>query len=92
MAPRRGGGLYLKACADEPLQQFILTDDGQLRLEPAAGSVQNTAYCMAVDDDDGQPTGGPSHLRRDLLLTQCEGADPSLTRWTFPGVRPQAQQ
>ena len=86
-----GAELYLKPCADEPLQRFSF-NDGQLRLEPAAGAAQNTAYCMAVDDDDGQPTGGPSHLRRDLLLTQCEGADPSLTRWTFPGVRPQAQQ
>ena len=87
-----GAELYLRACADEPLQRFSFSD-GQLRLEPAGGSsAQNTAYCMAVDADDGQPTGGPSHLRRDLLLTPCADADPSLTRWTFPGVRPQAQQ
>ena len=85
-----GAELYLKACADEPLQRFSF-NDGQLRLEPAAGSARNTAYCMAVDADDGQPTGGPSHLRRDLLLNRCADADPSLTRWTFPGVRPQSQ-
>ena len=85
-----GAELYLNSCADEPLQRFSFNDDGQLRLEPAARSA--TAYCLAVDADDGQPTGGPSHLRRDLLLTPCADADPSLTRWTVPGVRPEPQQ
>ena len=85
-----GADLYLKACADEPLQRFSF-NDGQLRLEPAAGSARNTAYCLAVDADDGQPTGGPSHVRRDLFLTPCADADPSLTRWIFPGMRPEPQ-
>ena len=87
-----GAELYLKACADEPLQRFMLTDDGQLRLDAAEGSAAETAYCLAVEPGEGEPTGGPSHLRRDLLLTPCADADPSLTRWRFPGVRPRAQQ
>lgn len=87
-----GAELYLKVCADEPMQRFMLTDDGQLRLDAAEGSAAETAYCLAVEPGEGQPTGGPSHLRRDLLLTRCADADPSLTRWTFPGVRPQARQ
>ena len=87
-----GAELYLKPCADDSLQRFSVSDAGQLRLEPAAESAQNTAYCIAVAAGDGQPTGGPSHLRRDLLLTPCADADPSVTRWTFPGVRPQAQR
>ncbi len=87
-----GAELYLTACADEPLQRFMLTDDGQLRLGAAEGSAADTAYCLAVEPGEGQPTGGPSHLRRGLLLTPCAEADPSLTRWTFPGMRPEAQQ
>ena len=85
-----GAELYLKSCADEPLQRFMLTYDGQLRLDAAEGSAAETAYCLAVEPGEGQPTGGPSHLRRDLLLTPCADTDPSLTRWTLPGVRPQA--
>ena len=87
-----GAELYLKPCTDEPLQRFSLTDGGQLRLDAAEGSAAETPYCLAVEPGEGQPTGGPSHLRRDLLLSRCADADPSLTRWTFPGVRPQAQQ
>ena len=87
-----GAELYLRACADEPLQRFMLTDGGQLRLDAAEESAADTAYCLAAEPGEGQPTGGPSHLRRGLLLTPCAEADPSLTRWTFPGMRPEAQQ
>ncbi len=86
-----GAELHLEACADEPLQRFILTADGQLRLEAAEGRAAETAYCLAVEPGEGQPTGGPSHLRRGLLLTPCAEADPILTRWMFPGVRPEPQ-
>ena len=54
-----GVELYLEACADEPLQRFTLTADGQLRLEAAEGTAPETAYCLAVDAGEGQPTGGP---------------------------------
>ena len=84
--------LHLEACADEPMQRFTLTAEGQLRLEATGGAEADTGYCLAVVPGEGQPTGGPSHLRRDLLLTPCVDADPTLTRWSFPGVRPQPQQ
>ena len=87
-----GAELHLEACADEPLQQFTFTADGQLRLEAAEGTPAETAYCLAVDSADGQPTDGPSHLRRSLLLAPCAEAGPSLTRWSFPGVRSEQQQ
>ena len=87
-----GAELHLKACADEPLQRFVPADDGQLRLEAAEGSAAEAAYCLAVEPGAGQPTGGPSHLRRGLILTRCADADPSLTRWVFPGVRPDPQR
>ena len=82
-------------CTSKPvrtrLQRFTLTAEGQLRLEAAEGTADATAYCLAVEPGEGQPTGGPSHLRRGLLLTPCGDADPSLTRWIFPGARPQPQ-
>ena len=90
-----GAVLHLEACADVPLQRFILTADGQLRLgaaEAAEGSAAATVYCLAVEPGEGQPTGGPSHLRRGLLLTPCAEADPTLTQWLFPGVLPEPQQ
>ena len=88
-----GAALYLKPCADEPLQRFALTDDGPLRLESAVDEAAAAAsYCVAVDAGEGEPTGGPSHLRRDLNLTPCADADPTLTRWTFPGVSPEPHQ
>lgn len=87
-----GAELYLTSCADEPLQRFILTDGGQLRLDAAEESAAESAYCLAAEPGEGQPTGGPSHLRRGLLLMPCAEAVPSLTRWTFPGVRPEPQQ
>ena len=86
-----GAELHLEACEDEPLQRFTVTDDGRLRLDPE-GSAAETAYCLAVEPGEGQPTGGPSHLRRGLLLTPCAEADPSLTQWLFPGVLPEPQQ
>ncbi|MCY4375237.1 MAG: hypothetical protein OXC31_15870 [Spirochaetaceae bacterium] len=87
-----GAELHLEACADVPLQRFILTADGQLPLEAAEGSAAETVYCLAVEPGEGQPTGGPSHLRRGLILTPCADAAPSLTQWLFPGVLPEPQQ
>ena len=86
------GELHLESCADEPHQRFTLTADGQLRLETAEGTAPEAAYCLTVEAGEGQPTGGPSHLRRGLLLAPCADADRGLTRWIFPGVRPEPQQ
>ena len=73
--------LYLRVCYEGALQQFEFDSDGALVL---AG----TGLCMAVSPGDGEPTGGPSHVRRDLLLVDCGDADPALKRWTFPGRSP----
>ena len=44
---------------------------------------------MAVSPQDGEPTGGPSHLRRDLFMLDCAATEPALSQWTFPGRSPE---
>ncbi len=39
--------------------------------------------CLAVDPGPGIPTGGPSHLRRDLTLESCDSIGPELSQWIF---------
>ena len=51
--------LYLRACSDSTLQRFEFDSDGRFALS-------DSGLCMAVSPEDGEPTGGPSHLRRDL--------------------------
>ena len=72
-----GARLFMKQCEDSDLQRFSFDSDGRIRL----GSSQ---LCLTVDGASGVPTGGPSHLRRDLALQPCEGGDPSLSRWRLP--------
>lgn len=76
-----GSQLFLKACADHPHQQFGMSTDGLIRLSA-------TQLCLAVDAGAGTPTGGPSHLRRDLGLDLCPADGSSLTRWKMPGLVP----
>ena len=73
--------LYLRVCYEGALQNFEFDPGGALVLP-------GTDLCLAVSPDDGEPTGGPSHLRRDLLLVPCGETDPALKTWTFPGRSP----
>ena len=74
--------LHLQECSDSAMQQFAFDADGALILS-------GTDLCVAVSPEDGEPTGGPSHVRRDLLLQDCAEATPALSRWVFPGPSPQ---
>lgn len=74
--------LHLRECSDDTLQRFGYDPDGALALS-------GTDLCIAVSPDAGQPTGGPSHLRRDLLLQPCESVEAALSRWLFPGPSPE---
>ena len=74
--------LRLQECSGSAMQQFDFDADGALTLF-------GTDLCVAVSPEDGEPTGGPSHVRRDLLLLQCAEANPALSRWVFPGPSPQ---
>ena len=74
-APGAGAELRLQTCADSNLQRFVYTPDGYLTPQ-GQGQI-----CLVVAPGPGIPTGGPSHLRRDLHLEDCEGIEPSLAQW-----------
>ena len=74
--------LHLQECSDSAMQHFAFDADGALTLS-------GTDLCVAVSPEDGEPTGGPSHVRRDLMLLHCTETNPALSRWVFPGPSPQ---
>lgn len=79
-AARAGSALRLAPCAAPTLQAFVMDADGRLRLAAA------DHLCLAVAAGQGAPTGGRSHLRRDVRLENCQTAVPALTQWILPGV------
>ena len=70
--------VQLSDCSTAPLQQFQYTDSGQTRLMDDSGE----GLCLTVASEAGEPTGGPSHLRRDLTLESCDLAEAARSRWT----------
>lgn len=73
-----GSTVILAACSESPNQRFMIEED-LIRLADAGQKM----LCLAVDPGPGIPTGGPSHLRRDLTLENCETAPPELSQWIF---------
>ncbi len=73
--------LYLMECSDSPLQRFSLAADGSLQLA-------ETTLCLAIAPGAGQPTGGPSHLRRNLTLEECGEVPAQRRSWQLPGLSP----
>ena len=74
----RGSEIYLRDCSDIPEQNFDHLADGTLRLT-GDGAI---SLCIAVAPGAGEIIN-PIHKRRDLILTACEGTEPSLIRWSF---------
>ena len=74
--------LHLRECSDSAMQRFDFDSDGALVLS-------DTGLCMAVSPEDGESTGGPSHLRRDLFMLDCAETEPALSQWAFPGRSPE---
>ena len=72
-----GSSVRLQTCSNSPLQLFVLEND-LVRL----GSVGQDGLCLAVAPGFGTPTGGPSHLRRDLTLERCDTIELTLARWS----------
>ena len=73
--------VYVRRCSDSPMQVFTYGKDRTLSLETGD-------FCLVAAGGEGQPAGGRSHLRRDLLVMPCTDADRSLSQWVFPGPRP----
>lgn len=82
-AEQAGASVILNECSDEPLQQFFVTGLGQIRL------LSDDALCLAVAPGEGAPTGGPSHLRRDVGIESCDETNISLTVWHIGVEMPQ---
>ena len=78
---RVGAELHLGACSDSPLQRFIYGEDSTIQLQHR----ESEALCVSAADKAGEPTGGPSHLRRELLLQACSSVETALSRWAMPG-------
>ena len=76
--PEAGHTLHLADCSSARLQQFRYFDIGQIRL--AHGSVGG--LCLTVASGAGEPTGGPSHLRRGLTMEACDQVDAARSLWT----------
>jgi hypothetical protein len=75
------GSVYVRSCSESPLQRFAYGKDKKFRLA-------SEDLCLTVAGGDGQPAGGRSHLRRDLLLASCADVEPTLSQWVFPGRSP----
>ena len=75
-----GAQLFMKACSDSPLQRFIFSTEGKIILD----SKGSEKFCFYVAPGEGTPTGGPSHVRRDLILKKCSDAEPALSTWEIP--------
>ena len=74
-----GAELRLQECTDQPRQRFVY-EDGQIRLRDAG----TETLCLAIAPGAGTPTGGPSHLRRDLGLRPCAEVEAALSEWKIP--------
>ena len=83
-AEAEGDRLYTRPCSGAPAQNFRFLPDGTVR----TGDGQ---LCLAIAPGEGEPAGGPSHLRRDLLLAACAGGQRHLARWVLPGSSPTAE-
>jgi hypothetical protein len=73
-----GAELYFRPCSDSPNQVFTVDED----IIFLGDGIQD-GLCVSVDPAPGIPTGGPSHLRRDVTLQPCDSTDPSIARWIF---------
>jgi hypothetical protein len=73
-----GSTVILAACSESPNQRFIIEND-LIQLDGAG----QPNLCLSVDPGPGIPTGGPSHLRRDLTLENCDTTAPELSQWIF---------
>ncbi len=74
-----GSTLQLAGCSDANLQQFRYHENGQIRLEQITADGE---LCLTVGPEPGEPTRGPSHLRRTLTLENCSQVDESRALWT----------
>lgn len=69
--------VFTRACSSSGRQRFKFETDGRIRLS-------GSDLCLTVAAGRGTPTGGPSHLRRDLSLQPCGAGGTPLSVWAPP--------
>lgn len=81
--PKEGASILLHQC-DNPsvAREFRWMDDGKLRFV-ADSTAPPSDLCVGVAGGPGEPAGGRNHLRRDLMLVDCDATDPNLVTWDF---------
>lgn len=81
--PTEGASILLRQCDDPSVDhEFDWMDDGRMRLVTVS-KTSPSDLCVGVKGGQGEPAGGRNHLRRDLMLVDCHGVDPSLISWEF---------
>jgi len=78
-----GESVYVRSCTNAAAQRFEAGADGTLR-------TGDGVLCLSAAPGDGEPAGGQSHLRRDLVLVDCTVGQRHLARWKMPGNDPSA--
>ena len=79
--PETGASILLAACDDASVvRRFEWLVDGRLQLLTEQNAPQ-PMLCVGVAGGVGEPAGGRNHLRRDLLLRDCEETDLALISW-----------
>lgn len=79
--PEPGASILLAPCDDAAVsQRFQWLGDGRLRLL-AEQDASRPELCVGVAGGAGEPAGGRNHLRRDLLLRDCNEAESRLITW-----------
>ena len=79
--PRDGAPILLRECDDPSVARgFSWMEDGKLILETESNAPPRD-LCVGVAGGSGEPAGGRNHLRRDLLLVDCDATDPALVTW-----------
>ena len=68
-----GSAILARPCSDSPLQDFMLGDDGRIRMG-------DSGYCLAAGENSTEASG-PSHLWRTLTVVNCDSARADLTTW-----------
>lgn len=85
--PETGASILLSPCGDSSVyRRFEWLPDGRLQLL-AEQTVSQPMLCVGVAGGAGEPAGGRNHLRRDLMLYDCENATPALTTWKMAESR-----
>ena len=85
--PEAGTSILLRSCGDASVfHRFEWLPNGRLKLL-AEHTISQPMFCIGVASGAGEPAGGRNHLRRDLMLYDCENATPALTTWQMAESR-----